>query len=711
MPLTFANPSLLFGALAAAVPIIIHLLSRRRIHRQPFSDLRFLEDVQAKQSRKIGIRSLLLLLLRVLAILCVVLAIARPQVGGLAPARGSARSLLFVLDASASMQTQHDGGTRFATAQAAIADMLAALPQGTEVQILSVGAAAEPLLASWTTAAAPVRTALAAAQPTDGPFHLAAALHAARTWTQQSRWQAVDIVLVSDLQRTQGGLGALREAVAAFAVGDHPRLLIRAVGEAVPNGGILAVHLPMRAIQPGETIDIAATVLLDQSEQSFVLEIDEQRVAESVATGKVGSVIRVVFTVTAPETGLHRGRIFKDSDRLPVDDARPFVMTVWNRISVLLVHGADRGTAGRGGWRYVAEALHPEGSGQSLFAVRSVPSGQLVAGDLNGVDVVFFIDPDPLGRQLLGGFLEWLTNGGAAVFCVGDPTLESYLQDTLLPALGLPTNSEYRARPESGRENVSLLTRGHPIFNGLDRDAVATLQDISWQRYYVLEEGSGRVLLEFTSEAPAMIEGRYREGTFIWLPYNFYPNGSDLALNPMFLPILQRLAAYLAQGGRTDNEGAFEVGQRPEVPLKGAQKEEDRPREATRLAMTTPSTGEVAIPAELTWRRGIPILVGPATRQKGFYVFTSGVDTVGVVAAVPPGAESDPTLLSSEEFQTLLASAGLSETADLGSVGTVDFAAALAGRDISVWLLALAFLLLCIESYLARGTSPYAAVA
>ena len=86
MPLTFANPSLLFGALAAAVPIIIHLLSRRRIHRQPFSDLRFLEDVQAKQSRKIGIRSLLLLLLRVLAILSVVLAIARPQVGGLAPA-------------------------------------------------------------------------------------------------------------------------------------------------------------------------------------------------------------------------------------------------------------------------------------------------------------------------------------------------------------------------------------------------------------------------------------------------------------------------------------------------------------------------------------------------------------------------------------------------------------------------------------------------
>jgi hypothetical protein len=335
----------------------------------------------------------------------------------------------------------------------------------------------------------------------------------------------------------------------------------------------------------------------------------------------------------------------------------------------------------------------------------------LVTGDLNGIDVVFFVDPDPLGRQLLGGFMEWLANGGAAVFCVGDPTLESYLHDALLPALGLPLTTEYRSRPESGRENINLLSRGHPIFNGLDQDAIATLQDISWQRYYALEEGTGRILWEFTSEAPALLEGRYREGSFIWMPYNFYPSGSDLALNPMFLPLLQRMTAYLAQGGRADHEDACEVGQRPEMPLVSGTMGEDQPGETTPWAITTAAGGEAAFPAELTWRRGIPVLVGPATRQKGFYAFTSGTDTVGVVAAVPPGSESDPTLLDSDEFQSQLASAGLKETADLGRVGAADFAAALAGRDISIWLLALAFLLLCIESYLARGTSPNAAVA
>ncbi len=74
MPLVFANPALLLGALAAAVPVIIHFLSRRKVQRKKFSDLRFLDEVQAKQARSLGIRRWLLLLLRVLAILLIALA-------------------------------------------------------------------------------------------------------------------------------------------------------------------------------------------------------------------------------------------------------------------------------------------------------------------------------------------------------------------------------------------------------------------------------------------------------------------------------------------------------------------------------------------------------------------------------------------------------------------------------------------------------------
>ena len=46
MPLSFVNPGLLLGALTAALPVVIHFLSRRRVRKLPFSDLRFLREAR-----------------------------------------------------------------------------------------------------------------------------------------------------------------------------------------------------------------------------------------------------------------------------------------------------------------------------------------------------------------------------------------------------------------------------------------------------------------------------------------------------------------------------------------------------------------------------------------------------------------------------------------------------------------------------------------
>ena len=147
MPLSFLNPGLLFGAAAAALPVIIHFLSRRRVRRQPFSDLRFLGEVKAQQARSLGIRRWLLLLLRVLALLLVALAVAGPRWGGLAV--GGGRAVLFVVDTSASMAAQTAEGSRLDEARRATAEMIAALPPGAAVQVLTAGGdvtlAADPI--------------------------------------------------------------------------------------------------------------------------------------------------------------------------------------------------------------------------------------------------------------------------------------------------------------------------------------------------------------------------------------------------------------------------------------------------------------------------------------------------------------------------------------------------------------------------------------
>src|SRR5688500_9278499 len=78
MGLSFLNGAFLGGLSLVAVPIIIHLLQRRRYRVVRWGAMEFLRLSQRNRSRRLMIEQLLLLLLRCLIIAAVVLAISRP---------------------------------------------------------------------------------------------------------------------------------------------------------------------------------------------------------------------------------------------------------------------------------------------------------------------------------------------------------------------------------------------------------------------------------------------------------------------------------------------------------------------------------------------------------------------------------------------------------------------------------------------------------
>ena len=65
--MSFLNPLYLFGLAAAAIPIIIHLFTRRRPREVPFPSLEFLTEVNQSEIRRLRLKQWLLLLLRTLA--------------------------------------------------------------------------------------------------------------------------------------------------------------------------------------------------------------------------------------------------------------------------------------------------------------------------------------------------------------------------------------------------------------------------------------------------------------------------------------------------------------------------------------------------------------------------------------------------------------------------------------------------------------------
>lgn len=102
--LNFLNPIFLAGLAAAALPILIHLFSRRRAREITFPSLEYLQEISRRKVRRMRLRQWLLLALRVLIIAFFAMAMGRPAIRGGAGVitRGSS-TMAVVLDNSFSM--------------------------------------------------------------------------------------------------------------------------------------------------------------------------------------------------------------------------------------------------------------------------------------------------------------------------------------------------------------------------------------------------------------------------------------------------------------------------------------------------------------------------------------------------------------------------------------------------------------------------------
>src|SRR5277367_1930263 len=122
------NPLLLAGLVALAAPVLIHLLMKVKGRRMPFSTVRFFAKAQGSRDRN-KIRHWLLLFLRLLLLALLVSAFARPfwPVSQVEAAQPKARSVLILLDCSASMQARLSDSstdTRWTSAVAAARKVL-----------------------------------------------------------------------------------------------------------------------------------------------------------------------------------------------------------------------------------------------------------------------------------------------------------------------------------------------------------------------------------------------------------------------------------------------------------------------------------------------------------------------------------------------------------------------------------------------------------
>jgi hypothetical protein len=200
--LSFANPSGLWFLPLAGLPLMIHLLRRRRARVIPFPDIRYLKQARTATVLISRIRQLLLLALRTLLILCLALIPARPHTALRLPAwlGGASTRTVIILDDSASMAARADSVSLFEQARQKAQDHLKQLgPQSlTAVVSASRGSRIISGFKDPRRAGAAVKAAPQTALSTDLP----AAINTAARLLESSGPGRGMILVVSDLQKT-----------------------------------------------------------------------------------------------------------------------------------------------------------------------------------------------------------------------------------------------------------------------------------------------------------------------------------------------------------------------------------------------------------------------------------------------------------------------------------------------------------------------------
>lgn len=548
MSLTFLVPLFLLGLGGVVVPIVVHLTRRQRRNVVHFPSLMFLEKIPYQEQRRRRIQHWFLLSMRALALALLVFAFSRPFLDqtelGLGGSSGP-REIVVLVDQSYSMALG-DQIEQARTEAEQIFDGLGPLDRASLV-VFSRGA---NVVARSTSDRIRLRGALDTLRASSASTRYGPALKVAQTILEESNLAIGEVYLLSDFQRNgwTGDEGVRLPAgstVIPVALGDAAE---------VDNVMVTDVSLPRQAVAGRERVTPSARVVrrggTAPRDVDVALEIDGQEIQTVTVTlepGEAAAVPFQPFTLSQPHT---RGTVRLPEDPLEADNTHHFVLSPGAALPVLVMEGAG---AASDVSLYLRGALAISEDGR--FDVRTRRASSVRPADLDGVSAVFMNDV-----QIDGGSAERIRSfveaGGGVLIALGqDGGWPASAADMLPGTVGA---MEDRIQGRGGR--LGYLDYEHPVFEVF---AGPRSGDFTGARFYrarrIEPADSAVVLARYDDGSVALAELRVGRGKVLLWTTSLDSFWNDLALQPVYLPFVHRLAEYL--GGRAEALPWFVSGQ------------------------------------------------------------------------------------------------------------------------------------------------------
>jgi hypothetical protein len=558
MNFSFTSPWYLLGLLGLALPILIHLLTRRQQTRLKFSAVYLLQQAQKRSVRKSRPNKLLLLLLRCLAIGFLCLALANPILssGGLENVLTSRPAAhVFILDDSYSMSATSDQDTLFDRATATLTELIEKLPGNHSFSLVLASNPAR-IVQDWTSDPGKALKWLKAAQPSHRTTSIGKAVTVAADLLNTAPQEDKRVFILTDMD--QNGWDR-DEFPTTFA--EDSRIQIKIIDFSGSQKGInralvQKVKLNQEFLTNRRVIRVQATIanlLPDRAIKQLpvTLFVNGKRRSEGAVDLPARGEATHEFSFPLLNNDPVSGHIEIQEDALTADNRRLFTYQPNRKIKVLVVDGDPRGVAHQHDSFYVEKALNPFSSPMADIEPTVSTLSEFSQQDLKRYSVIILCNVRDMAIGFQQELEKFVLRGGALLIGLGDQVDPKYYNEKLGLLLPVTLQSINQVRTQDKPFHLRAQPSDHPVLKVFTGNMLKEMARIPFTTLYSIEPRRGRVFKEpmhFTNQFPAVIESDFGEGKVILYVSSLDRDWNNFPIHPTFLPWIQRWVKYSAQG-------------------------------------------------------------------------------------------------------------------------------------------------------------------
>lgn len=451
----FLNPLMLAGLAGIGLPIVAHLLSRRKYDVVQWGAMQFLNPSR-KTRRKLKLEELLLLLVRIAAIAALAFAAARPWInsGFLTGYRSAgSRDIVLVIDGSNSMARNDGLGTVHRRAIQQAGEFLDSLSPGDAVAIVDARDQPVTIVESPLQDLELIREQLTQIPDPAGAANLQRACEEAIGILGRSSAGAREVVVLTDRQRSGWNPADAASWKRFDEVMSFPSVrpdvwvvdVTDGLGSMRKNVSVGAIDLARDLTVPGFPVGLQVPVINSGDQPVTVplqVLINGQRVAAMDDSITIPAASQTTFSRSvqfdAPGTNLISVRAVVSDDSIEVDNDGHAAIQVAQAIPALLVHGPVGPMADDRSTFFAELALTAPGNETPWVRATSVSSDKFQESDLRSVAVVVLSDVSQLTAAQCQHLQDFAARGNGILICIGNRMTAAqfetvYLQHSLWP--------------------------------------------------------------------------------------------------------------------------------------------------------------------------------------------------------------------------------------------------------------------------------------